>query len=58
MRSHFSFALLLCLAGNCAVLGADGRTLHLAFSGNDSFSVREVQCILWPQTDTIISTNR
>ena len=39
-------------------ISADGRTLHLVFSGNDSFSVRRVQCILSPQPDTTISTNR
>jgi hypothetical protein len=39
-------------------ISADGRTLHLVFSGNDSFSVRQVQCILWPQTDATTSTTR
>jgi hypothetical protein len=37
---------------------ADGRTLHLVFSGNDSFSVRRLQFILGPQTDTTTTTNK
>ena len=39
-------------------MSAAGRTLHLVFSGNDSFSVRQVQFILSPQPNAKISTNR
>ena len=39
-------------------ISADGQTLNLVFSGNDSFSVRQVRCILVPQTNPNSTTTR